>query len=596
MPPPSAAHQPDLPAAVAPHGEGFRLRRVATDPAGSGDGAISPDGAYFVASSKRNGTVNLWIFDLRNGRWHQATRGAGDDIEGQWSPDCRRIVFTSTRGGHKQIWWYDVATGRIEQLTFGDHEEEYPSFAPDGQRILYVGGPWGHRYFYVVPASGGSPRAVDRPPGRAGAGSWAPDGRWLVCHSYDTGAGAIFLQDSEGAEEIQVTDGTAWDYKPTICPTRPVVAFSRSNEGRSVIWVQRLGDGDGRPLVTTGADDRWPTWTADGRSLFFHRLVDEGRSIGMWDRATGEVQELVGGHERPRYASFDPAGRRIVYASEGTGRSTIKILDLSDHALTALSVGEASFPAWSPTGARIAFCSRRGPAHRWQISTVDVATGKVHDWTSGVVGLRRLHGPLSWSPDGNRVLFKSETEPFAANIYELDLLTGGVSAVTDDSWWDEAAAYTPDGAAVIFMSTRGGDWTWGFYRKDLATGEIETLAGPDYVERNSPRLTRDGVLLSTLVAATSEELYEQRPDGTGRIVAAAGQGVRYPVPSADGRMVLFARTHRTVEYWLAENVWAADSPVADLARPLVARATGGTPISEQAPLGPVRSPVDTRRR
>ncbi len=574
----------------------FRLRRLAVDPAGSGDGAISPDGTRFVASSKRGGSLNLWFFDLRTGKWQQGTRGAGEDIEGQWSPDGRHLAFTSSRSGRKAIWLYRLSDGQIRQLTSADHEEEYPSWSPDSRTVAFVGGHWGQRHFYTVSVKGGPARPVTLRPGRAGACSWAPDGRWLVCHSYDTGAGAIYLVDAESGEQIPVTDGSAWDYKPTICPTRPVLAFSRSNEGRSVIWVQRLGDGVGQPLVTTGADDRWPTWTRDGEHLFFHRLVDEGSGIWLWDRESRQAREVVGAEEKPRYASFDPTGERIIYASEASGRSALRILELATGVSTPVPVGEAAFPVWSPSGRRIAFVSRPVPDGRWEISTLDLAGGEVRVWTQGQPALKGLHAPVAFSPDDTSLVFKSETEPFEANLLRLDLTTGEIDNITDDSWWDEAPSFAPDGRSVVFMSTRGGDWTWGFYRRHLDSGEIETLAGPDYVERNNPRLTPDGRLLSTIVASGLEELYEQLPDGTGRVLTEAGTGVRYPVVSADGSQLVFTRTRTTVEYWLAENVWADDSPITGLGRPLVAGARAAEVISESAPLGPVRSPVDTRRR
>ncbi|ABP53070.1 peptidase S9B, dipeptidylpeptidase IV domain protein [Salinispora tropica CNB-440] len=575
--------------------KGFRLRRLAADPNGSGDGAIAPDGTRFVASSKRNGSVNLWFFDLSSGKWQQGTWGTGDDIEAQWSPDGRQLTFTSSRGGHKAIWLYRLSDGQVRQLTSADHEEEYPSWSPDGSTVAFVGGSWGRRHFLVVPATGGTPRPVTTNPGRAGACSWAPDGRWLVCHSYDTGAGAVWLLDSQTAEAIQVTDGSSWDYKPTICPTRPAVAFSRSNEGRSVIWVQRLGDGTGGPLVVTGADDRWPTWTRDGNHLFFHRLVDEGAGIAVWDRRTRVVRDLVPAEHKPRYASFAPDGRRIVYGTEAGGRSRLRILNLDTGTSQPLPAGEAAFPTWSPDGRTIACTVRPDPSSRWEIATVDVSSGQVQLWTTGRTDLRGLHAPVSFAPDGRRLVFRSETEPFEANLLVLDLNSGRFTNLTEDSWWDEAPSFSPDGRSVIFMSTRGGDWTWGFYRIDLDSKEIVTVAGPDYIERNNPQLTVDGRVLSTMVASKVEELYEQLPDGAGRVVTEAGPAVRYPVPSADGEQVVFTRTRTTVEYWLAENVWAADSPLAPLARPLVAEA--GTPqVIDQPPLGPVRSPVDTRRR
>lgn len=587
--------------AERPRGPAFRLRRLTDDPTGAGDGAISPDGTRFVSSSRRGGSLNLWFYEIATDQWHQGTRGAGEDIEAQWSPDSSYLTFTSSRGGHKAVWLYRLRDGRISQLTFGEHEEEYPHWSPDGTEIAFAGGAWGHRHFYVVPAQGGPPRAVTAIPGRAGACSFLPDGTALVCHSYDTGAGAISVLPLDGSAPRHLTDGSAWDYKPTVSSAHPVVAFSRSFEGRSVIWVQRLdgsdseGSDSGRALVTESADDRWPNWTADGQSLFFHRLVDRGIGIWVHNRHTGAVQQVVGATEQPRYGSIDPGGTRLVYAAEETGRSVVKIRDLSGGPARVLPLGDAAFPQWSPDGRSIAYLTRDASRPRWEIATYDATEGTTRVWTRGLPWLKGMHGPLDWSPDSTRLVFKSDTEPFEADLCVLDVRDGTVRKLTEDPWWDEAPSWTPDGQGVVFMSTRGGDWTWGFYRKDLRTGELETLAGPDYIEKNNPRQLPDGTLLCSLVASGVEELHEQLPDGRGRVISSVGPAVRYPVPNRDGSLLAFTRTHRTVEYWLAENVWAEGSPIADLA----GAATGPHRTDrDPAPgrMGPVRSPVDTRRR
>lgn len=575
-------------------GTGFRLRLLAQDPYGAGDGAISPDGRSFVASSRRAGPLNLWIFDIPSGRWRQGTYGAGEDMEAQWSPDGRRLAFTSARSGRKSIWLWDLEREEFRQLTDATVEDEYPTWSPDGRTIAYTGGAWGDRYFYLVPAEGGPPRRVSRTAGRAGACSFAPDGRTLVCHSYDTGAGAIHLLGLDGEARGAVTDGSAWDYKPSMSPDGRWVAYSRSQEGPSQIWVQRVGEASGRPLATVAADDRWPMWTGDGNGIFFHRLVDEGAAIMVWDRGTGVVRRVVGEEERPRFASFDPRGRRLVYCAASRAGPRLRIRGLPGGPAVTLPVGQAAFPRWSPDGRQLAFVRRSGPGARWEVATYDLVTGSLRTWTEGYPRLKGMHGPVDWSPDGQRLVFKTDTEPFEANLCVLDLRTGLVAELTADPWWDEMPAWSPDGRSVVFMSTRGGEWTWGLFRRRLDTGGLETLAGPDYVEKNDPRPVGDGSVLWTADRDGVQMLYELDPAGRGRFVEEAGTDVRYPVASADGRFVAFTRIRRHVEYWLAENVWAADSPL--LRPPEGVPAEGPRRGSAHPPTGPVRSPVDTRRR
>lgn len=54
---------------------------IAVDPAGGYDAAISPDGRYVLASSRRRGSTALRMYDRTSDTWSQVTDGRGDDTE-----------------------------------------------------------------------------------------------------------------------------------------------------------------------------------------------------------------------------------------------------------------------------------------------------------------------------------------------------------------------------------------------------------------------------------------------------------------------------------------------------------------------------------
>jgi TolB protein len=315
-------------------------------------------------------------------------------------------------------------------------------------------------------------------------------------------------------------------------------------------------------------DDRWPTWSAAGDKLFFHRLVDEGEAVKVLDRKTGAVRTLVGADERPLQASFDPDARRVVYCSQTPERKVLKILDVATGATRVLDTGpgEACYPRWSPDGTAIAYAGKSGA--RWEVCVVRADGSERVALTEGVAGLHGMDGPLDWSPDGSKLLFQSDTEPFEARIYTVDLRARGVKAVTDGPWFDEAPSWTPDGKGFIFMSTRGGNWTWGFFRRSLGGGAYTTLAGPDWEQRNYPRQARGGEMIwSATDESGAEVLSERAADGKVHLLGQAGTGARWPSYSRDERLVLFTAVSHRVEYWIAENVGGAGSPLASGAAP-----------------------------
>jgi TolB protein len=319
----------------------------------------------------------------------------------------------------------------------------------------------------------------------------------------------------------------------------------------------RLSQGEG--------DDRWPTWSQSGNELLFHRLVDEGRSVSLYDPATRESREIVPAGENPMSASLDPNGEYAVYAARVEGKDRLRIVETGsgkkrDLRLELEENCEAAFPRWSPKGSRIAFALKRGD--RWDIAVTEARGGPVKVLSAGIPNARGMRSMLDWSPDGRKLVFHASTAPFEANLYLANVETGSVRNLTNDEWYSESPAFTPDGKGVTFMSTRGGNWTWGFFKITIATGKVELLLGPDYIEKNYPRLNAEGTLLwSQLEPDGREMLAMRRPGGEITLIRQSENWARWPSYSPDGKKILFTSVDHRVEYWLAENLHAADSPL-----------------------------------
>jgi len=541
--------------------ESYRLLRIATDRFGGGDASISPDGKVMVISSRRTGNWELWLYNIQAARWTQLTHNPADDFEAEFSPDGKRLAFTSTRTGHKDIWLLSINSGQETRLTFSEYDSEYPAWSPDGTRIVYTSGPWGARDFFIVPAAGGSARRITRESGRAGACSFEPGGDSLICHRYDPGSGNLFRIWIDSGELNPLTAGKAWDYKPNESPDGQWIAFSRSDEGPAGIWLIPHGGGRSQRLTGTAADDRWPFWAGNGR-LFFHRVVNRGTFIKMLDRRSGEVRVLVGPKEAPLQASLDSRSERLVYCSQTSQGRVLKILDLVTGNSRTLDTGagEATFPRWSPDGKNIAFVRRSDT--RWNLAITDVESSYLLPLTDSIPGLHGMDGPIDWSPDGSTLLFHADTQPFEANIYTVDVRSRNVTAVTKGAWFDESPSWRPDGSGILFMSTRGGNFTWSLMQLTLGDRSMRALAGPDWVEKNFPRMSSQGFAVWSQYEENGNEfLTERSPRGDIRVWRAAGASAQWPSYSGDGRAIVFTEMDHNVEYWLATNLFSAGSPL-----------------------------------
>jgi TolB protein len=528
------------------------LRLLAHDPMAGTDAAISADGGYFVTSSRRAGNLNLWLFNIHDGQWSQLTEGEAEDSEPQWSPDGKFIAFTSDRGGDKGIWILRLADRSVQKVVTGEDESEYPNWSPDGKSIVYTGGPWKARRFYIVSIDGGNPRPISPRPGHVGACSYFIDGLSLVCHSYENGLGMIERLTLDGQLITRLTDGS-WDYKPTTSPDGKWVAFSRLEGQQAGIWIVPTVGGTPRPLVQSIYQDRWPMFTRTGE-LFFHRIVEQGAAVLVLDRTSGEVTTLIDQKERPRQAAFSPDGRQVAYCAQLSDKFLVRVFDRDTGQRRNLDFGnhEACFPRWSPDGSTIAAIIRQ--ENRWKIATIRSDGSGLRVW-EGPSSAKIFEGPLDWSPNGTRLSFAAETHPYESDIFVLDVRSGEIRNITQDTWYHEAPAWTADGEALTFMSNRGGNWTFGLFRLSLSNGELTQLIEPDHIEKNFPRLAANGSALWTQLDRCTGHSYLtlRSPDGATKVLY-DHPGATWPSESADQREVLFTAVLHDVQYWLHPGI------------------------------------------
>ncbi len=159
------------------HAIGAGAERLTDDPWIEVDPAWSPDGDRLAFASDRDGSVDLYVRDLRTGSDLRLTRGASATLPA-WSPDGSRIAFVGSADG-TAVRTVDVATGVVETLRSGLNGAGRPSWAPDGASVLVSAlSPYSGRFregvnrALVVPAT--APRAADEVAGADALAALAP--------------------------------------------------------------------------------------------------------------------------------------------------------------------------------------------------------------------------------------------------------------------------------------------------------------------------------------------------------------------------------------------------------------------------------------
>ena len=175
---------------------------------------------------------------------------------------------------------------------------------------------------------------------------------------------------------------------------------------------------------------------------------------------------------------------RIAYVTKAGQRYTLWVADSDgEGAQSALASPEPIIsPAWSPSGAQLAYVSfeSRKPV----IYSHDVATGK----RRLLANFRGSNSAPAWSPDGSQ-LVATLSQSGGSQIYSLGLNGGEPRRLTQSSSIDTEPAFSANGRSIYFVSDRGGSPQ--VYRMSPAGGNAErvTFSGTYNI---SPALSPDG--------------------------------------------------------------------------------------------------------
>ena len=231
----------------------------------------------------------------------------------------------------------------------------------------------------------------------------------------------LWVTSTEGGEARQFTTGDQHDSSGRWSPDGSQIAFlsDRGNHDKpaQVYLIPFLG-GEASRLTQIDGEITEISWSPDGRQLVCTvRKLDPETLERQKDEQKKKLGVVVRHYDRLFYKldgyGYLPHERKhlwVVDARTGKGKQLIEDAVHDEH-----------YPAWSPDGKWIAFCSNRTQSpddtpDRWSICIVPAAGGKI----------RQLSGPVgekfqpSYSPDGKLLAyFGAENEGLSYKNFSL---------------------------------------------------------------------------------------------------------------------------------------------------------------------------------
>ena len=345
----------------------------------AGSGSFSPDGTRMVYSPRfrdfrpekrySGGQANkLYIYDLKTNDAQLISDSPFASRDAMWIGDT--IFYNTDRDGKFNLWAYDPGSKKTTQITKNrDWDIRWPS-SDDQSKIVYerngelelfdVGSKKASRISITVPDDGINKRPRQTSvANRISSFGLSPKGERAVFSA----RGDIFTVPIEkgGARNLTHSSG-ANDRFPAWSPDGRSIAYMSDQSGEDEVWIAAQ-DGSSQPqqLTTGGSAQRYaPQWSADSKKIVFG---DKNGRVYVATVATKQTQMITDApNGQITDYEFSPKGNYVAYSmTNPTGVPSVYIWnseDNSNHRVTP-EMFFAHDPTWDPTGSYLYFLSER---------------------------------------------------------------------------------------------------------------------------------------------------------------------------------------------------------------------------------------------
>jgi tricorn protease len=433
----------------------------------SGAGDYSPDGTKIVYSPRfrdfrpekrySGGEANdLWIFDLKTNDAKRIIYSPRADRDPIWIGNT--VYFTSDRDGTFNIYAYDVPAGKTTQITASKTwDVRWPS-SDHGTRIVYELN--GELQILDIKTGKSAPISITVPDD----GLWKRPSRVSAVNQMEdyelspkgeralfSARGDIFTVPIEKGPTRNLTNSSgAHDKWARWSPDGSRIAFISDMSGEEELYVIST-DGSGKPeqLTTGGHAMRYqPEWSPDSRRIAFG---DKDGKVFVYSIDDKKLSQIVDApHGQVQDYAWSPRGHYLSFSMDGPNNyGTIYIWSEKDSQLHRITdpMFNCSNPAWDPEGNYLFYLSdrefspqlstvefnyatnrtteiyalalRKDVKHPFPPESDEVSTGEKPDAAKAAPAKPDDAKPADMSIDFDKLAFRVARVPISADNYQL---------------------------------------------------------------------------------------------------------------------------------------------------------------------------------
>ncbi|RAI95125.1 S9 family peptidase [Algoriphagus yeomjeoni] len=257
--------------------------------------------------------------------------------------------------------------------------------------------------------------------------------------------------------KLELTDLFDLEYvtNPSISPDGTKVIYVRNfkdimtDRDYSNLWITNTDGTQNRPLTQGNHRDVSPVWSHDGTKVAYRsNQQDEKMKLFVMYLDTKVSVALTNSANPPGSVSWSYDDQQLAF-TQFVPKAKKSLLSIP---------GKPEGATWNEAPIYIDDMNYRGDGAGYlkpgnqEIFTIGIAGGTARQWTSDEFD----YGSPLWSKDGKSLFFSAnlnenhEFEPANSEIYQLDLSTGSIKALTSRFGPDRTPVLSPDGSQIAF--------------------------------------------------------------------------------------------------------------------------------------------------
>ncbi|MGI9167228.1 MAG: TolB family protein, partial [Pyrinomonadaceae bacterium] len=221
-----------------------------------------------------------------------------------------------------------------------------PQFSPDGQKIVFQSERSGLSDIWICDQEGTKARQLTFIGGPlVGTPRWSPDGRHIAFDARAEGHSDIYVVDAEGGRPRRITMETSNDVVPSWSRDGRLVYFASNRTGtRPEVWKAPVAGGEARQVTKQGGFAAFES--LDGKYLYYAKLD----AAGLWRiPVEGGEESLVFDQLKPREWGYWAVADGGIYFinSEAKPHATIEFFSFATSRVTPVATIEKEPINWA---------------------------------------------------------------------------------------------------------------------------------------------------------------------------------------------------------------------------------------------------------